>query len=194
MENLNPNEIAETIERLATKATDKIADRTYKRGVVNTVTGQKASVYIEGNLVATPGIPSLGTYAPRTGDKVLILSIGRSGANPVILGPINTNINVWITPTMQNGWTNYDTNYSLPRYYKDASGHVQLKGMIKNGTMTTAAFTLPAGFRPLERLLMPSVSNNAIGRVDILPTGQVQPQAGINAWITLDGIRFKAEQ
>ena len=99
--------------------------------------------------------------------------------------------------TMQNGWIRYDTEYRTPGYYKDAMGVVHLQGLIKGGTILASAFTLPEGFRPSARSIFTTLTgaNNTAGRIDILSNGQVVPQTGVNnAWVTLEGIQFLADQ
>lgn len=86
---MNANDIADIIEQQIAKATDRLAERTYKRGIISAVSGRKADVKIEGNTVATKGVICLGSYSPVVGHKVLVLSIGRTGANLVIMGSIN---------------------------------------------------------------------------------------------------------
>lgn len=100
----------------------------------------------------------------------------------------------WITPTYQNGWVDYDTTYNTTQYYKDKHNFVHIKGMVKNGTANSTIFTLPVGYRPARRYLFVTISNGAIGRVDVLPDGQVMMQSGSNAWFSLDIINFRAEQ
>lgn len=86
---MNPNEIADIIERMVRKANDSLINRTYKRGEVSAVSGQVASVYIEGNTTATVGIPCLYSYTPVIGHIVLIVSIGDTGANLVVIGRLS---------------------------------------------------------------------------------------------------------
>src|SRR6185503_16833275 len=57
----------------------------------------------------------------------------------------------WHAPTLLNGWAQYtDVNgpRSPPGYLLDAKGTVYLRGMMKNGTINTPFFQLPAGYRP----------------------------------------------
>lgn len=87
---IDPNALAEIIEQMVTRATEKIYNRTYKRGEVSAINGQFADVYVEGNPVATTNLPALYSYTPVVGHKVLIVSIGTSGANLVIMGRLPT--------------------------------------------------------------------------------------------------------
>ena len=99
-------------------------------------------------------------------------------------------------PSFMNGWVNYDTSYTEAAFRKDALGYVHIKGMIKNGAVSfdNAIFQLPVGYTPTRRYLFSTISNSAIGRIDIRTDGYVTVPTGNNAWITLDGIHFKAEQ
>lgn len=61
----------------------------------------------------------------------------------------------WQTPTLSNGWKQYVSPDGFPhtlRYSKDAMGVVEIIGSIYGGTLgnDVAAFTLPAGYRPLQ--------------------------------------------
>ena len=74
-------------------------------------------------------------------------------------------------------------------------GIVHLRGLVKNGGTSSTIFTLPAGYRPNIRLLfLIEMNSNAVGRIDILPDGQVQPQGVNNAWVSLANITFRADQ
>lgn len=103
----------------------------------------------------------------------------------------------WTTMTLSSSWVAYGGVFTTPQYTKTSDNLVTLKGMIRNGTITngTTLLTLPAGYRPKERLLFTAISNRAHARIDVLPTGVVQLQAGGNAtWLTFDGISFIGEQ
>lgn len=85
---------------------------------------------------------------------------------------------------------------SVPAYTKGTDNLVTLKGLVRLGTATagTVIFTLPAGFRPAERILVPNISNQAVGRIDIRTNGQITFELGSNTWFSFDGISFIAEQ
>ncbi len=100
----------------------------------------------------------------------------------------------WVNATYQNSWTTLDgAIYHAARYYKDTLGTVHLSGLVKDGTTGVPIFTLPAGYRPLKQLIYMVISNGAVGRLDILPTGAVQLVSGSNAYVTLEGITFRSE-
>lgn len=101
----------------------------------------------------------------------------------------------WQVPTFTNSWINYDTTvFQAAGYMKDSLGFVHLRGLVKNGTVSSAIFTLPAGYRPLKQLLFSAVINGSAGRIDIMPSGVVIPSIiASNAYVQLDGFSFIAE-
>jgi hypothetical protein len=107
-------------------------------------------------------------------------------------------------------WSNYENGHTQAAYFRDPAGVVHLKGLVKanNGNFggtcsglepydVQVVFDLPAGYRPSERWLMPTVSANKPGRLDVLPNGKVQIEVGFPAWgdalqwVSLDGITFR---
>lgn len=108
----------------------------------------------------------------------------------------------WQTPALQNGWAPYGNGFNPPTYFKDSLGIVHLRGMVRGGTLRNTIFTLPAGYRPINRGLflvasaMPSAgatNGSGFGRVDVANDGQVTAWEGTNEWLSLDGITFRAE-
>lgn len=88
-----------------------------------------------------------------------------------------------------NSWVSYGSPYEAPGYWRDPLGFLHLRGMIKSGTVGAAAFTLPPGFRPAGTKTLMTLSNNAVGRVDIQADGQVIPQSpSSNLWVSLDDL------
>lgn len=103
----------------------------------------------------------------------------------------------WTSLTLQNSWVVYNAaTYETPQYTRSADDIVTLKGMIKSGTTTigTVLATLPAGYRPLEKQIFTTDAGDALGRIDVYPTGDIVLQAGSATWTSLDAISFIAEQ
>jgi len=103
----------------------------------------------------------------------------------------------WIAPSFENSWVDYNvTTHNQCMYMKDSLGVVFIKGLAKNGSSATATiFTLPVGYRPLERTILTTFSNGAAARLNIEPTGEVAGSTGAStAWLGIDGISFRAEQ
>lgn len=93
---------------------------------------------------------------------------------------------VWVTPTMENSWVSFGGAYQAPRYSK-VGDIVTIQGHVKSGSLLTAAFTLPAGYRPAATLTFASIDGTgALGRVDITATGAVAPMTGNTAFFSLN--------
>lgn len=91
-------------------------------------------------------------------------------------------------PAFENSWGNYDATYGPTRFIKTASGVVYIEGLVSNGTISTTlpVFTLPVGYRPTgPRLIRPTISNSALGRLDVTNAGLVIPYSGNNAWYSV---------
>lgn len=121
---------------------------------------------------------------------------------------------VWITPTLTGSWVYYGSPFAVPQYMRK-NGIVYLKGLVKNGTLASAMFTLPAGYRPAEQRIFSGVTSSmATGatvpvtlpahthttlattcRIDVTTAGVVGAAAAnaSNSFISLDGICFPAE-
>jgi hypothetical protein len=92
-------------------------------------------------------------------------------------------------PAFESGWTNYG-GYSTMAYAKDSAGFVHLKGTVTGGSFGAPVFTLPAGYRPEQNLVLPvAIERDAIiytsGLVELFQSG-----AEVNAGF--DGLSFKA--
>lgn len=95
----------------------------------------------------------------------------------------------WTNATLQNGFA-ASGSYPVPAYTIDTDGMVLLRGAAGTpGVSNTAIFTLPAGYRPSERVMFPIGSFGSTVRCDISSAGLVTPSAGAGVWF-LDGIRF----
>lgn len=97
--------------------------------------------------------------------------------------------------SFSNSWVNYDTSlYFGAGYYKDPTGVIHLRGLVKSGTValdtTGTIFVLPSGYRPTKALHLSVTSNLAAGTCFIDTSGNVRAHAGDNTWFSLDGITF----
>jgi hypothetical protein len=117
------------------------------------------------------------------------------------------------------GWRNFDpTGHSTAAFLRDRFGFVHLKGIVKAVEATQPPtvcdfgtnspdrriFSLPAGYRPAKRSLFATITNNALGRVNVdgpaagegYGAGAVfvdSPTTVANAkvFLGLDGISFR---
>lgn len=95
-------------------------------------------------------------------------------------------------PAFENSWVNYGSGWGEAAMWRDPLGFVHLRGLIKSGTVGTQAFLLPPGFRPGTNETFPTISNGAVGRVDVLTDGQVEPVSpSNNTYVSLAGIYFR---
>jgi hypothetical protein len=94
----------------------------------------------------------------------------------------------FIAPTTENGWVAYDGTYNPPGYYRDATGMVHVRGLVKSGTAITV-FTLPTGFRPPFHEVFPNLSSSGFVYTDVLSGGAVRTH-GASGFSSLDTIRF----
>lgn len=96
------------------------------------------------------------------------------------------------SPAFTNLWVNFGAGWQVAAFNRDPFGWVSLRGLIKTGTVGSAAFTLPPGYRPPLSETFVVNSNSAMGRVDVQADGQVIPQTpSNNAFVSLSGIRFR---
>jgi phage minor structural protein len=138
---------------------------------------------------------SLSTYALDLNNGQLLAGSVTVNGDSYVKGSyvIKTPDRGWIAPTLLNGWVNYGSGYEAAGYYKDALGFIHLKGLIKSGTMGTAAFNLPSGYRPSYRKMFIVPTSGGAGRVDIDPSGDVIVMtygSSANGYVSLDGIIF----
>lgn len=98
-------------------------------------------------------------------------------------------VTAWVAPTLGNAWVNFGGAYQVAQYRK-VGDEVELRGVIKGGTMNVAAFTLPAGFRPPALNQFATVSGGVYGYITVDPTGNVNPAVGTNASFDLAPVRF----
>ena len=95
-------------------------------------------------------------------------------------------------PAFENSWVDFGAGWQVAGFWLDPFGFVHLRGVIKSGTVGSAAFTLPPGFRPKLSEPFGVDSNSAHGRVDVLADGTVVPMApSSNVYVSLSGISFR---
>ena len=131
-----------------------------------------------------------------TSDNLATNAVGTTNiANGAVTSAKIETQQAWQAVSYENGWVVHgNPEYGTVNYYKDTMGIVHLKGLASNGNVNAPIFTLPAGYRPNQRLLFHVQTNGAQGRVDILTNGQVQGVGINNAWVSFNGITFKADQ
>lgn len=97
----------------------------------------------------------------------------------------------WTAVTFANSWVNYGGAHAVAAYGKTAEGMVVLKGLVKDGTVGSTMFTLPADFRPAQACRFGTIANGAGGRIDITTGGAVSlATGGSNVYVSLNHILF----
>lgn len=94
--------------------------------------------------------------------------------------------------TFYNSWVNFGSGYANAGYYKDPTGIVRLRGLVKSGTLSVRMFTLPSGYLPADYKIFPTPTGTGYGRIDVNTSGDVILIAGGNAYCSLDVIQFRA--
>lgn len=99
----------------------------------------------------------------------------------------------WVAVSFSNSWVDFGGAYETAAYMKDKLGFVHLKGVIKTGTIGTACFTLPAGYRPSATTYMACASNGSIGVLQITSAGVATPVNGSSSSFGISGLTFRAD-
>ena len=85
----------------------------------------------------------------------------------------------WINVTFQNSWANYGAGYQTCQYAIE-SGVVHVKCAAAGGTIGSAMFTLPDGFRPAAKMRFPTVEEGSASYVEIDSAGVVTHKGRAN--------------
>jgi len=91
----------------------------------------------------------------------------------------------WITATLLNNFTHYDTTTYGPVRYRKIGNIVNIQGITTQNVVSTTIFQLPVGYRPPTRLILPTLNSNSLSRLDIAQDGSVTSQAAPSAsWLS----------
>ena len=78
----------------------------------------------------------------------------------------------WIQPTLNSGWSHYNSPYGPVKYRKIGS-IVNIQGIANGATQGTNVFQLPAGYRPERRIIIATLNDGSPVRLDILQDGNL---------------------
>jgi archaellum component FlaF (FlaF/FlaG flagellin family) len=96
----------------------------------------------------------------------------------------------WRNATFLGSWTNFGSGFHNAQFRR-MGDVVELRGLVRGGAQGSTIFNLPVGFRPLSRVLVPTVTSpDAIGRIDIDAGGNVIAVKSDPNWLGLDSVRF----
>jgi hypothetical protein len=122
-------------------------------------------------------------------DDLDLLIIPKSGGSVICTGTVRGLNSTWTAPTsFTNSWVDYGSGYDAAAYRINPDGDVELKGVIKDGTASTSAFTLPVGYRPAAHMVFTTDNNGGYAYVIIEDDGSVKPSG--NTRLSLAGIKF----
>lgn len=95
-------------------------------------------------------------------------------------------------PAFTNSWVAFGGSSGAPGFWKDPFGFVHLKGVTKSGVVGSAAWTMPPGYRPVEKQELATISNGAIGLVVINTDGTVVPTTpSNNTYVALGSLTYR---
>lgn len=144
-----------------------------------------------------PTIQHFTAYVPQPNDIVIAMRNGENSRIVFANGDLNCRELIpWINLSLQNGWVNYAGGYATAQYRRHPSGLVEVKGLIKSGTITNATIiaNLPAGYRPSARRLFTGYCANGAFQLDVTATGDIQIYSVTNnGFLSLESIVFVAE-
>lgn len=127
---------------------------------------------------------AVSAFTPSVGQKVMLTKLGARDGWAIVRALTGA---AWTAATFENSWVDYGLGYA-PAGFQKIDDRVFLRGIIKSGSLSAAAFTLPDGFRP-PYTVQASAAGTA-DRVEITPAGLVIPLGGTNAAAGLDSVSF----
>lgn len=135
-----------------------------------------------------------GASVYKTGNRGTGNGVALYGADAGVIFLSRQTLQNAIAPTLLGAWVNFGSSNAASGYYLDDEGWVTLRGLVRSGT--GMIFTLPAGYRPPLIVRFPVATlagaTQTFGEVYVSDVGDVVLAAGGNAYVSLDGIRFRA--
>lgn len=159
-------------------------------GIMETAT----SLRVEDAVI--PNVPILKSAGAFVGDLPAgsTVLVAKMPTGVIVLGPINANYvpptppdESWKPLTLQNGWAPLGSGFVLPEVRKIGTT-VQMRGVVAGGNAALGVpiGITPVGYRPTTRYIVPTQSNGATARIDIVPDGLVVCDSGcVSAWVSL---------
>jgi hypothetical protein len=143
-----------------------------------------------------PTVPGVSEFI------AVVASAGTAATANITMDPWHT-VGAAGEPAFQGSplWSNLAGGYGPAGFRKYPDGRVRLRGIVKGGTIGSAAsgivFTLPVGYRPptntTTELAFATISFDAFGECRIRADGSVVAWAGNNSWFALEDIEFDTE-
>ncbi len=140
-----------------------------------------------------PGVAVSGPSGPR-GPRGEAGPAGAAGPRGATGGVAQAE--AWQSLPLQPAWSNFGFGYEFGGFRKDASGTVQLRGVLRAQAAPTELIAmLPPGYRPgqIEVFSPNSGGLSDHARVDVYPSGAVIWKSGSDApqsYVSLSGVFF----
>ncbi|MBW4480849.1 MAG: hypothetical protein KME54_29450 [Tolypothrix brevis GSE-NOS-MK-07-07A] len=96
---------------------------------------------------------------------------------------------VWQNISLSTLWSNYATGYNTPQVRKYPSGLIEVKGIIKKSSALITneiICTLPAGYRPIEIMLLTTWASGGTSRIQVETSGAIRLNSGNNGGVGLN--------
>ena len=143
------------------------------------------TVTISGDTLEIPGIRYLDSYAPETGDVVLII---KQGTDLFALGQIASvfSESEWVTVTLQGGFShngNLNGNMQVRRVWDHGAWRVDIQGGVNVPGGGVTVTNLPANYRPVSAqrrtvIAARDANGSNVVKVDIENSGNVNLVGG----------------
>jgi hypothetical protein len=171
------------------------------KGTINTlITSLRAEPEISRDILANVLTRLSNKVFGTTSDSASDIRV--AARKSLVFDPLSLGMTLppWTSPSLQNLWVYWGSNFGTPGYYKGPDQVVRLRGLVKNGNFSVPPgsylpiFTLPAGFTPQNELLFVATANGAPAEIRVTTGGQVCAVANAgttNAYVSLDGISFR---
>ena len=174
----------------------------YGRGLVNS--GSVGTIFTPDDpflpylthIYSTPSGPSTAGGRIDHSNTTVAASVVNGGwlSLDAIRTPLDILQFVDISSSLTNSWVSYGLTFEAPHVYKDELGFVHMCGTIKDGTLSTSFYTLPADYRPAKTVRFPVVSGGSqAGYVNIASNGTCTIFGPSNLAMSLNNIVFMAE-
>lgn len=97
----------------------------------------------------------------------------------------------WTAVTFTNSWVDFAGGFQVCQYRK-VGDMVQVRGQMKSGSLSLAAFTLPSGFRAPASMYFPTdcTGGGSMGVLFTNSAGLVRLDAGATTNVSLNVIQF----